>query len=732
MPVQTDGIGDGLAVGASGDDAPRPRPRTQPTPRRRRGPAAGWPRRRRILGPLDPDLSLAVVARRGRLENQGKPERRTARRARSRFAHGRQGASGSRVPGEEALFPEPVLADPDGTPARADRRAAGQPAESGGRDVLELDGDAPRPGRRRSARPARWSGGATMTDQWATCAAGRRRRSASTTGGITHPLRGLDEHPAELAAADNAERRRRVRSRRRGRRGSFAATPRRPGLRLADSRPGRRGSGVEPRQDRRGQQRRHSPRRGADRQGPDGDALGHLDDRQERIDAAEDLALDRDAEDRQDRDRREHARQMGCASGAGDQHLQAASLGVAGVRDRAGRGCGAPRRPGPRGGCRARRAPRSRAASSPSRTGSPSPRRPAAGLDSIGSIRTSLRDRPGRPRSAAHRAVAESYAPTRATPGRCLCVTAPAWDCPGWSRTGWRGLAGFVLDAARATRPTAVPRLPAVIVGIDFRIAARTAAVDRYPPSGASRPPARFPSVSPHFRHRSSGARLMVVDRGPDSRGHAGIHADRAARRHRDHRRPDRPLLLPAVQSAREAARRTQCLNNSEATRVGGPQLSHEVTTSCPGRRHLPRRRLRDLLPARRTVATAGAGTRAGRSRCCPTWSSSRFQCLQLQPQRRRAARTTLWASARLACLLCPSDDRRGPRPAAQGGEQLPRQPWRSGRRSELDAGRSSRTSPITPRPGGAGTPISAYFGFKASPRRPDLAPRCSARSSWA
>ena len=75
----------------------------------------------------------------------------------------------------------------------------------------------------------------------------------------------------------------------------------------------------------------HWPRPRADRQRPHRDPARHLDDRQERVDPPQHLALDRDAQDRQDRQAREHPRQVRRAPGPGDQDVEPPPLGLPGI-----------------------------------------------------------------------------------------------------------------------------------------------------------------------------------------------------------------------------------------------------------------------------------------------------------------------------------------------------------------------------------------------------------------
>ena len=72
----------------------------------------------------------------------------------------------------------------------------------------------------------------------------------------------------------------------------------------------------------------------ADGQGADRNAARHLDDGQQAVHALQRLGFDRHAEHRQGRHRRRHARQMGRAAGAGDDHLKPARLGRLGIGEK--------------------------------------------------------------------------------------------------------------------------------------------------------------------------------------------------------------------------------------------------------------------------------------------------------------------------------------------------------------------------------------------------------------
>ena len=125
------------------------------------------------------------------------------------------------------------------------------------------------------------------------------------------------------------------------RRGSPMFTWRLPRIRVGEHRGrlrrrGRRASasriaGSLRAEDGRGEQRRVDRARLADRQRADRDAARHLHDREQRVDALQRRRLDRHAEHRQHRLGRRHARQMRRAARAGDDHLEAARLGAAGV-----------------------------------------------------------------------------------------------------------------------------------------------------------------------------------------------------------------------------------------------------------------------------------------------------------------------------------------------------------------------------------------------------------------
>ena len=129
-------------------------------------------------------------------------------------------------------------------------------------------------------------------------------------------------------------------------------------------------------------------------------------------------------------------------------------------------------------------------------------------------------------------------------------------------------------------------------------------------------------------------------------------------------------LLLPAVQSAREAARRAQCTNNLK--QLGLALANYESANGS-----FPMAFFWQWCDPGRPAAPAASATASGRwSHCCPTMSRPTVQRVQFLGPAFGDINSTVNGTG-VATLWCPSDGSiagyRGPTPP--GGQQQPAAP---------------------------------------------------------
>ncbi len=204
MVVQADRIGHRVAVLPASHDHRDLGGELDPALGHAGNPAQAGPRGGRLGRLRDQHLPLAVVPRAGGFQDQGETEALHRRHELDLGPDRPPGGVRDGVAGQKALLAQPVLAGPDGSPSRPDDSPSRQPSQGRGRDILELDGD--RLGRGGDGAERRKVIGSADHRPVGHLGGGCVLGGAQDARPVAHPLRGLDEHPSQLPAADDAQR----------------------------------------------------------------------------------------------------------------------------------------------------------------------------------------------------------------------------------------------------------------------------------------------------------------------------------------------------------------------------------------------------------------------------------------------------------------------------------------------------------------------------------------------
>ena len=279
-----------------------------------------------LLGRCDADLSFAVVAEIGGLENRRAAEVGDGAREVVRVENGaerRQRKAGVR---EKRFFADAVLRGVQDFAGGAHGRVFGGGLGGGRGNIFEFESDHADAG----GEAAHGVQIVVRGDDFEVgdLAGGRVGVGRKSVDAIAHAAGGDREHAAELAAAQHADGRAREDWLRflpicRGILQDFC------GLLFAEGAEFFAQLGARVGEDRDGEQSGVDRAGFADGERGHGNSGGHLHDREQRIHAFQRLAFDGNAEHRQNRVRGGHAGQMGRAARAGDDDFEAA-LGCSG------------------------------------------------------------------------------------------------------------------------------------------------------------------------------------------------------------------------------------------------------------------------------------------------------------------------------------------------------------------------------------------------------------------